>query len=287
MWCGSLGRRKRKVQTGGERDTWHMDPGSLGDLQWWVSNRRTQGHLTYGPDPTTFGSLRGHSGECLIDEHLWHYRDPGRPQTYTTWEGWVPGEGIRTLSYFVICIHVYVYTLSCHVLPKRQTHTCEWDEEGPHGKKAKKSTCLETFCVPMSQPGCMELNFSSRQPHVNFEKLTVAFLSWLFENFMVDLCQAKLCLNQFINQTPPSSHLGSLGLHLFSVVTFQRMELPSLYDHTVAPNLDKMQSLHNVPFSELHIYQICFAAENALHILYLDFLQKNPALLQQSAFTHL
>ena len=103
---------------------------------------------------------------------------------------------------------------------------------------------------------------------------------------MVDLCkEAKPCLNQFINSGLPPFELP--GLHLFSVVTFHRMELPSLYDHTVVPNLDKMQSLHNVPFSEFHIYQICFALENALHIMYLDFLQKNPALLQQSTFTHL
>ena len=86
---------------------------------------------------------------------------------------------------------------------------------------------------------------------------SLAFLSCL-ENFMFDLCQAKPCLNQFINQTP-STHLSSLGLHLFSVVTFHKMELlPSLQNHnTVAPNLYKMHWLLFIPplllFIKLHI----------------------------------
>ena len=44
-------------------------------------------------------------------------------------------------------------------------------------------------------------------------------------NFMVDLCKAKPCLNQFINQTRSSS----LGLHLFSAVTFHKIESRCLH----------------------------------------------------------
>ena len=44
-------------------------------------------------------------------------------------------------------------------------------------------------------------------------------------NFMVDLCKAKPCLNQFINQTRSSS----LGLHLFSAATFHKIESRCLH----------------------------------------------------------
>lgn len=44
-------------------------------------------------------------------------------------------------------------------------------------------------------------------------------------NFMVDLCKAKPCLNQFINQTRSSS----LSLHLFSAVTFHKIESRCLH----------------------------------------------------------
>ena len=135
---GPMGHETRKVQTGEERDTWHMDPttalGPLGSSGG-VSNRRTQGHLTYGLDPTT-GSLGGQcSGECLIDEHLWHYRDPGL--ALDVHHLWRVGPLGKNQDIVLLC-----HTMSCHVLSNGQTHTCEVDEEGAPRESAKKSTCI-------------------------------------------------------------------------------------------------------------------------------------------------
>ena len=62
---------------------------------------------------------------------------------------------------------------------------------------------------------------------------------------MVDLCkEAKPCLNQFINSGLPPFEL--LGLHLFSVVTFHRMELPSSYQPTTLLQLSTLHYHHTV-----------------------------------------
>ena len=134
---GPMGHETRKVQTGEERDTWHMDPttalGPLGsNVQCLTGGHKDTWHMDWTPP---LGPL-GDSGESLIDEHLWHYRDPCQPETYTTCEEWVPWESIRTLSYFVI----HCLAMSYH--KDRHTPVNEM-KRWPQGEKKKKSTCFK------------------------------------------------------------------------------------------------------------------------------------------------
>ena len=99
--------------TGGHKDTWHMD---------WTP---------------PLGPL-GDSGESLIDEHLWHYRDPGRPETYTTCEEWVPWESIRTLSYFVIHCLAMSYHMDRHTPVNGM-------KRGPQGRMQKNPPVYKTI----------------------------------------------------------------------------------------------------------------------------------------------
>ena len=148
---GPLGHETRKVQTGEERDTWHI----------WTP-------------PLHSGSLGSPSGECLLTgghKDTWHmdWTPPLGPLGEQWWESngrtpvtllgprsardvhhlWRVGPMGKHQDIVLLC-----HTLSCNVLPKSQTHTCEWDEEGayskiplnpPVSKDRQKSFCASIY----------------------------------------------------------------------------------------------------------------------------------------------